>query len=210
MLDKAYAEQRRQLIGDRAIQLAAPGLPQGGTVYLAAADGELMVSLIQSNFRNFGSGILEPDTGITLQNRGSGFTFDPTHPNCVAPSKRPFHTIIPSFLTRGGQPIGPMGVMGGHMQPQGHVQMVVNMVDYHMNPQAALDAPRWCFGAGNQVSVEHSMPAHVVLGLTDRGHAVTVEADPYLFGKGQMILRGEGSVLIAASEPRADGMAIAL
>ncbi|MGK7910581.1 MAG: gamma-glutamyltransferase family protein [Synechococcus sp.] len=209
MLDKGYAGRRRGLIGDRAIQMATPGLPEGGTVYLAAADGELMVSLIQSNFRNFGSGIVVPETGISLQNRGSGFSLDPTHPNCVTAGKRPFHTIIPSFLTRDGVPLGPMGVMGAHMQPQGHVQMVVNLVDYGMNPQAALDAPRWCVGVGNQVSVEQSMPGHVALGLEDRGHAVTVEASSTLFGKGQMIFRGDESVLIGASEPRGDGMAIA-
>ncbi|MEL7083046.1 MAG: gamma-glutamyltransferase family protein, partial [Cyanobacteria bacterium J06597_1] len=209
MLDKGYAARRRGLIGDRAIQMAASGLPQGGTVYLAAADGELMVSLIQSNFRNFGSGIVVPDTGISLQNRGSGFSLEPTHPNCVAAGKRPFHTIIPSFLTRDGVPMGPMGLMGAHMQPQGHVQMVVNLVDYGMNPQAALDAPRWCVERGNQVSVEQLMPAHVALGLEDRGHAVTVEASSVLFGKGQMILR-DGSVLMGASEPRGDGMVIAL
>ncbi|MEM9534312.1 MAG: gamma-glutamyltransferase, partial [Cyanobacteria bacterium P01_E01_bin.45] len=182
---------------------------QGGTVYLAAADGELMVSLIQSNFRNFGSGIVVPDTGISLQNRGSGFSLDPTHPNGVAAGKRPFHTIIPSFLTRDGVPLGPMGVMGAHMQPQGHVQMVVNLVDYGMNPQAALDAPRWCVGLGNQVSVERAMLGHVALGLEDRGHGVTMEASSTLFGKGQMILR-DGSVLMGASEPRGDGMAIAI
>ena len=113
MLEKEYASQRRGLIGDRAIVMAEPGLPQGGTVYLAAADGELMVSMIQSNFKNFGSGIVVPGTGIALQNRGCGFVLDPHHPNCVAPGKRPFHTIIPSFLTRGGAAVGADGGDGG-------------------------------------------------------------------------------------------------
>ena len=209
MLDKNYACQQRGLIGDRAIAMAEPGLPQGGTVYLAAADGELMVSMIQSNFKNFGSGIVVPGTGIALQNRGCGFVLDPAHPNCVESGKRPFHTIIPSFLTRGGQPLGPMGVMGAHMQPQGHVQMVVNLVDYGMNPQAALDAPRWCFSEGNRVALEQSVPRHVAVGLKDRGHAISVDADTHVFGKGQLIVRRDNSVLMAASEPRADGMAIA-
>ena len=210
LLDKTYAGQRRTQIGERAIQMAAPGLPAGGTVYLAAADGDLMVSFIQSNFKGFGAGIVVPDTGISLQNRGSGFAIEPNHPNWVAPGKRPFHTIIPSFLTRDGKPWGPMGVMGAHMQPQGHVQMVVNLVDYGMNPQAALDAPRWCFSAGNRVALEQSVPRHIAVELSDRGHAIFVDADTHVFGKGQMILRGDNRIFMAASEPRADGMAIAL
>jgi gamma-glutamyltranspeptidase/glutathione hydrolase len=117
LLDKDYAQTRRQLITDTAIPLAQPGLAKGGTVYLAAADGELMVSLIQSNYQGFGSGILIPGTGIALHNRGCGFTLEAGHPNQVAPGKRPYHTIIPSFLTQDGQPLGPFGVMGEYMQP---------------------------------------------------------------------------------------------
>ncbi|MBD1909511.1 gamma-glutamyltransferase family protein [Leptolyngbya sp. FACHB-16] len=209
MLDKGYASDRRALIQDTAIPLANPGLPKGGTVYLAAADGELMVSLIQSNFEGFGSGILVPGTGIALHNRGSGFTLMANHPNQFAPGKRPFHTIIPGFLTRDGQPVGPFGVMGAPMQPQGHVQVVVNMTDYHLNPQAALDAPRWRFLEGNTVLLEQTVPRFVTSGLSDRGHAVKVTGGVEFFGKGQIVLRS-GEALIAASEPRADGGAIVL
>lgn len=209
LLDKGYAGDRRSLISDRAIPLANPGLPKGGTVYLCAADQDLMVSFIQSNYEGFGSGILVPGTGIALHNRGNGFVVDPAHPNCVAPSKRPFHTIIPAFLTRNGQPLGPFGVMGAPMQPQGHIQVVVNMTDYGMNPQAALDAPRWRFLEGNSVLLEQAVPRHVASGLGDRGHAVQVSPEVGLFGKGQAVLRYE-EALVAASEPRADGIAIAM
>ena len=209
MLDKAYARDRRSLITDTALPLAHPGLPKGGTVYLAAADGDLMVSLIQSNYEGFGSGVLVPETGIALHNRGSGFDLAPNHPNQFAPGKRPFHTIIPGFLSRDGKPLGPMGVMGAPMQPQGHVQMVVNLVDYGLNPQAALDAPRWRFIEGNQVFLEQSVPRFVASGLGDRAHQIQVKAGVEFFGKGQMILR-QGDTLIAASEPRADGQAIVL
>jgi gamma-glutamyltranspeptidase/glutathione hydrolase len=214
MLDKAYAQRRRQLIGREAIPLAQPGLPEGGTVYLAAADGELMVSLIQSNFDGFGSGLLVPGTGIALHNRGTGFTLEPGHPNQVGPRKRPYHTIIPAFLSREGIPLGPFGVMGGAMQPQGHVQVVVNLVDYGLNPQAALDAPRWRVLLDQgipQVALESTVPPQVVRELSARGHAVQVvdaEEDCGLFGRGQILLR-DGDHFIAASEPRADGLALA-
>lgn len=209
LLDKNYATSRSYLIGEYAIPLVQPGLPKGGTVYLAAADEDLMVSFIQSNFEGFGSGILIPETGIALQNRGVGFTLQDGHPNQLAPSKRTYHTIIPGFLTKNGKPLGPFGVMGGAMQPQGHLQVVVNMADYGMNPQAALDAPRWQFLAGNKVVLEQSVPHHVILGLAEQGHHVRVSADGLQFGKGQIILR-QGDVFFAASEPRADGLALAL
>ncbi|NER91307.1 gamma-glutamyltransferase family protein [Moorena sp. SIO3A2] len=208
LLDHGYATERRKLIGENAIALAKPGLPKGGTVYLAAADGELMVSFIQSNFQGFGSGIVIPGTGIALQNRGLGFTLESGHPNQVAPGKRSYHTIIPGFLTQNGQPLGPFGVMGGPMQPQGHVQVVVNLADYGMNPQAALDAPRWRFVDGSQVLLEQSVPRHIALELADMGHDIQVMADSINFGKGQVILRQSG-VLVAASEPRGDGLALA-
>ncbi len=206
--DKAYATKRRQLIGERAISQALPGLPKGGTVYLAAADSELMVSFIQSNYEGFGSGILIPGTGIALQNRGVGFTLEANHPNQVAPAKRPFHTIIPGFLTRENQPLGPFGLMGAPMQPQGHLQVVVNLADYGMNPQAALDAPRWRFVSGKRVLLEQTVPHHIALALAARGHDLQSSVEGGYFGKGQIILRGEG-VFVAASEPRADGLALA-
>lgn len=206
LLDKPYARDRCRLIGDTAIPLAQPGLPQGGTVYLAAADETLMVSFIQSNYMGFGSGILVPGTGIALHNRAIAFSLEAGHPNQVGSQKRPLHSIIPGFLTRAGQPLGPFGVMGGSMQPQGHLQVVVNLVDYGMNPQAALDAPRWRFVENNRVLLEHAVPEPVATGLVERQHTIRRGG---FFGRGQIILRQNG-VLVAASEPRADGMAIAL
>jgi gamma-glutamyltranspeptidase / glutathione hydrolase len=207
LLEKQYAAQRRKLIGDRA-SFFQSGLPTGGTVYLATADQDLMVSFIQSNYEGFGSGLVIPETGIALQNRGTGFTLQAGHPNQIAPGKRSFHTIIPGFLTQGNQPLGPFGVMGGHMQPQGHLQVVVNLMDYGMNPQAALDAPRWQVTTGKQIWLEQSVPRSVALALGDRGHGIQIKADGRNFGKGQMILRHNGT-LVAASEPRSDGLALA-
>ena len=209
LLDKTYAAGRRRAIGDEALT-PAPGEPRrGGTVYLCAADGDgIMVSFIQSNFQGFGSGVVVPGTGIALQNRGHGFSLDPEHPNCVAPGKRPFHTIIPAFLTRDGAAVGPFGVMGGHMQPQGHVQLVVNQVDYGLNPQASLDAPRWHWQRGRQVLLEPGVPEHVFHGLQTRGHQVTVQPNPEQFGRGQIIWRLPGGAYVAGSEPRADGCAV--
>jgi gamma-glutamyltranspeptidase/glutathione hydrolase len=207
LLDKAYARSRQQLISETAISQALPGLPKGGTVYLAASDRELMVSFIQSNYLGFGSGILVPGTGITLQNRATGFTLEAGHPNQVGSAKRPFHTIIPGFLTQDNQPLGPFGVMGASMQPQGHLQVVVNLADYGMNSQTVLDAPRWRFIDRNSVLLEQAVPQHVAETLSDRGHDVSVSAEGGMFGKGQIILR-QNEVFVAASESRADGMAI--
>lgn len=205
LLSQQYAADRRQLIQPTARSLAQPGLPKGGTVYLTAADADLMVSFIQSNYEGFGSGILVPETGIALHNRATGFSVEAGHPNQIAPGKRPFHTIIPGFLTQAGEPLGTFGVMGAPMQPQGHVQMVVNLVDYGMNPQAALDAPRWRFLEQNRILLERSVSPSVADALTERQHLVRRGG---FFGRGQMILRQHG-VLVAASEPRADGLAIA-
>ena len=207
LLDKAYATKRRQSIQHQALPLVEPGLASGGTVYLATADQELMVSLIQSNYGGFGCGILVPGTGIALHNRGAGFTLQTGHPNQVAPAKRPFHTIIPGFITEGDRPLGPFGVMGAPMQPQGHLQMVLNLIDYKMNPQAALDAPRWRFVKGNLVLVESGISPVIVQELRERGHNIQI-APNTMFGKGQIILSQAGG-FVAASEPRADGMALA-
>ncbi|MEO7993482.1 MAG: gamma-glutamyltransferase family protein [bacterium] len=181
----------------------------GGTVYLCTADSDgMMVSWIQSNYMGFGSGLVVPGTGIALQNRGHGFLLDPAHPNSLAPSKRPFHTIIPGFLTRDGDPVGPFGVMGGHMQPQGHLQMVLNLAHHDLNPQAALDAPRWRWDQGNAVAVEaHADPA-IIAELRAMGHDVTVEPASVQFGRGQMILRLPGGGYVAGSDSRADGQAV--
>lgn len=207
ILTESYSSQRRQLIGEKAISLPTPGFPETGTVYLAAADENLMVSLIQSNYHGFGSGLLVPETGIALHNRGLGFTLESGHPNQVAPNKRPFHTIIPGFLTKDNEALGAFGVMGAPMQPQGHLQMVVNMVNYAMNPQSALDAPRWRYLEKDLVLLEGNVSPDIVLDLIERGHNIQL-AHPRMFGKGQIILR-QDNVLIAASEPRADGMALA-
>jgi gamma-glutamyltranspeptidase/glutathione hydrolase len=202
-----YAATRRALITETAIARPLPGLPKGGTVYLAAADGELMVSFIQSNYMGFGSGVLPDGTGIALQNRGCCFSLEPGHPNQFAPGKRSLHTIIPGFLTVGDRPIGPFGVMGGEMQPQGHLQVVVNLADYGMNPQAALDAPRWRFVNNATVLLESTVDREITQGLARRGHDVRQNRAGF-FGRGQMIAKQE-RVFVAASESRADGLAIA-
>ncbi|WP_243095510.1 gamma-glutamyltransferase family protein [Thermus thalpophilus] len=212
LLFPAYAAERRRLIGERALPRVLPGLRPEGTVYLAAADGEVMVSLIQSNYQGFGSGVLVPGTGIALQNRGLGFSLEEGHPNRVGPGKRPYHTIIPGFLTREGRPLGPFGVMGGFMQPQGHVQVVVALADFGLNPQAALDRPRWQVvpgDGGDEVLLEPGIPQATALFLKDLGHRVRYEAEYGLFGRGQVVLR-EGEALVAASDPRAEGLALAL
>ncbi len=209
MIDKEYAAQRRRLITERAMLPEAGEPPKGGTVYLCAADGDgMMISMIQSNYQGFGSGIVVPGTGIALQNRGACFRVDRNHLNCVAPGKRPYHTIIPAFLTRDGAALGPFGVMGGYMQPQGHLQMVVNQVDYGMNPQTSLDAPRWQWHKERQVSIEMAAPQHVLNGLATRGHVLKIEYNGGPFGRGQIIRRLANGVYVAGSEPRADGCAV--
>jgi gamma-glutamyltranspeptidase / glutathione hydrolase len=211
MLDDAYLAGRARLIDRKRAQDFKAGNPvKGGTIYLATADESgMMVSFIQSNFMGFGSGCVEPSFGISLQNRGHGFSLQPG-PNQVEPGKRPFHTIIPAFLTKDGQPVMSYGVMGANMQPQGHVQTLVRMVDYHQNPQAACDAPRWRYNAGLEIKVEQQMNADVVRELAARGHRMEVINDNYQdFGAGQFIWRAgdpakEG--YIAASDSRRDGL----
>jgi gamma-glutamyltranspeptidase/glutathione hydrolase len=208
-LEDAYVAGRRALIGARA-ERRSTGLPRtGGTVYLAAADASgMMVSCIQSNYMGFGSGVVVPGTGIALQNRGLGFSLDPRRPDGLAPGRRPFHTLIPGFLFRHGEPGGPMGVMGGHMQPQGHVQVVRALVDFDLPPQAALDRPRWRWDEGNRVQAEPGLPAPLVEALRARGHDVVRAREAGPFGRGQVILR-RGSVLAGGSDRRADGQAVA-
>ena len=216
MLDNAYLAQRAKLIDMKRAQAFGAGNPvKGGTIYLTAADENgMMVSFIQSNYMGFGSGCVEPTYGISLQNRGHGFTVStdtPNQANLVAPGKRPFHTIIPAFLTQDGQPVMSFGVMGGNMQPQGHMQTVVRMLDYQQNPQAACDAPRWRFNQGLEINVESSMNSQTVQGLKDLGHHVDVINDSYQdFGAGQFIWRaGDPKVegYVVASDPRRDGLA---
>lgn len=211
LLADDYLAERARLIGERAG--AAPhGEPKrGGTVYLCAADRDgMMISFIQSNYMGFGSGVVVPSHGISLQNRGAGFDLDEGHPNVAAPNKRPRHTIIPGFLTRGGQAVGPFGVMGGEMQPQGHLQVISAMIDHGLNPQAALDGPRWMVERDGTVRVEPQTPAEVVDGLRALGHVVEVERSRMAFGRGQIIVRSDDGVYAAGSEPRADGCAIGI
>ncbi|MEG1602692.1 MAG: gamma-glutamyltransferase family protein [Cloacibacillus sp.] len=178
----------------------------GGTVYLAAADDEgNMVSMIQSNYHGFGSGLCVPGTGITLHNRGNNFSLDPASPNFLTPGVKPYHTIIPGFITKNERAVGPFGVMGAFMQPQGHLQMIVNMVDFALNPQESLDAPRWQWLDGRRVGLEQGVDNHIARELSAMGHDIRVDHDCTSYGRGQMILRDEGGSLVGATEPRADG-----
>ena len=208
MLSKDYATERRALLGDEALE-PGPGTPPGSnTVYFNTADEDgMMVSFIQSAFTNFGSHVVVPGLGFPFQNRGKGFSMDPEHPNALAGGKRPFHTIIPAFLTKDGAPIGPFGVMGGHMQPQGHVQVVVNTVDFGMDPQSALGYPRWHWEQGRTVQLEPGAGEDVVAELRRRGHDAQMVDTLGMFGRGQIIWKLPTGVYIAGSEPRADGQA---
>ncbi|MEQ6390893.1 gamma-glutamyltransferase family protein [Bacillaceae bacterium S4-13-58] len=207
LLSAAYGKERKGLIGDQAAEPTPGTPPKGGTVYLATADGEgNMVSYIQSNYMGFGSGLVVPGTGIALQNRGHNFSLDPNHVNALKGGKRTYHTIIPGFLTKGKEAVGPFGVMGGFMQPQGHMQVVMNMIDFGLNPQAALDAPRWQWMEEKTVHVEPHFPNHVAQALERRGHDIHVTTDGGSFGRGQIIIRNpETGVLAGGTESRADG-----
>jgi gamma-glutamyltranspeptidase/glutathione hydrolase len=210
LLDPAYLKQRASLIDRRRAHDFGHGTPPpSGTVYLTAADaGGMMVSYIQSNYMGFGSGVVVSGTGISLQNRGTGFSLQPGHPNQVGPGKRPFHTIIPGFATREGRPLMSFGLMGADMQPQGHTQLMVRLADYRQNPQAAADGPRWKFMRDRSVIVEHAVPAATVSGLAALGHNIRqVERWSLEFGSAQLIHRIDGGYL-AASEPRRDGQAV--
>jgi len=221
LLSKDYAARRRALIDPRrALEAIEPGMSrvdQGDTVYLTAADSDgMMVSLIQSVYAGFGSGLVPDGLGFALQNRGAGFSLEPGHPNCYAPGKRPFHTIIPGFVMRSGEPWLSFGVMGGHMQPQGHAQVLVNMIDFAMDPQAAGDAARFRHDGssepghrmadGGSAIVEPGVPAAVIEGLGARGHKVRIASSG--FGGYQAIRRDPATgVYFGATEMRKDGAA---
>jgi gamma-glutamyltranspeptidase/glutathione hydrolase len=210
-LGPAYIDERRALVDlRRAGSPAAGELPRGGTVYLCVVDeGRLACSLIQSLYYGFGSYMVAPGTGVTLQNRGACFTLERGHPNRLAPGRRPFHTIIPGLLLRDGALGGPFGLMGGHVQPQGHLQLVSNLVVRGLDPQAALDEPRWRLDpspdGGWLLCLEPGL-WHVADELERRGHAVVRDPDPAAFGGGQVIL-ADGDALVGGSEPRKDGHA---
>lgn len=214
MLDPAYLAGRAKLIDPTRAQNFGPGVPDaGGTIYLSAADESgMMISFIQSNYMGFGSGVVVPDTGISLQNRGVGFSMNPASPNVVAGHKRPFHTIIPGFLSRDGKPVMSFGVMGGDIQPQGHLQTLVRMIDFDQQPQAACCAPRWKVNRDFTLDVEGSMKPEVVKGLQALGHQLKSIEDPYMdFGSGQFIWRLSEDLedgYVAASDSRRDGQAV--
>ena len=222
LLSKDYAAERRALIDPRRaahrIEAGCPALDQGDTVYLTTADAEgTMVSLIQSNYHGMGSGIVVPGLGFGFQDRGQVFSLTPGHPNVYAPGKRPFHTIIPAFVLKNGKPWLSFGVMGGPMQPQGHVQILVNLIDFGMNVQEAGDAARWqhlgsseptgsLMTTGGYLELESSIPGETVRGLEQLGHEI--RTDRGAFGGYQAILRDPGSdVHHGASESRKDGQA---
>ena len=207
LLSDSFADTLRSQIIPTASEPIETLPPKGGTVYLATADGDgNMVSFIQSNYMGFGSGIVIPSTGIAMQNRGADFSLDPAHANALKGGKRTYHTIIPGFLTKNGVPVGPFGVMGGYMQPQGHMQVLINMIDLGLNPQAALDAPRWQWTKGKSFEVEHHFPRHIAQGLAALGHRISVPLEYGSFGRGQIILRDQDSgVLMGGTESRTDG-----
>ena len=207
LLDKEYLRNRATLIDRNRAQPASAGTPKGGTVYLTAADASgTMVSMIQSNYMGFGSGVVVPGTGISLQNRGADFAMTPGHPNQVGPNKRPYHTIIPGFLSKDGAPVMSFGVMGGPMQPQGHVQLVTRIVDHGQNPQAACDGPRFRWAHGLQVCCEPGFPPSTLDELVRRGHQLVTTEDYNQFGSCQAIWRLDDGYL-AVSDPRRDGQA---
>ena len=212
LLDESYLKSRAAEIDLKTATDFGHGIPRkGGTVYLATADAEgMMVSFIQSNYEKFGSGVVVPGTGIAMQNRGAGFSLDPQHPNVVGAGKRPFHTIIPGFLMGPDAPLMSFGVMGGPMQAQGHVQMVLRTQLFGQDPQLAVDAPRWRAMDGLNVAVEPSMPKVSLDVLRDMGHQITLESPDTAFGFGgaQLIHRLPGRGYVAGSDPRKDGAAI--
>jgi gamma-glutamyltranspeptidase/glutathione hydrolase len=203
------SKRAREIRMDRAGKPGSQAITGGrGTVYLTSADENgMMVSLIQSNYFGFGSGIVIPGTGISLQNRGCGFVLQKGHPNCVEGGKRPYHTIIPGFVTRHERPVMSFGVMGAHMQPQGHVQMMVRVFDYAQNPQTACDAPRWYVDEGPRIALEPGFSPGVREGLEKRGHRFLAKAPASLFGGAQLIYR-LGIAYCAASDHRKDGQAV--
>ena len=213
LLSKDYAAARREEIDPARAGDFSPGAPAvfGDTVYVSCVDAERnVVSLIHSLFQGFGSGIVAGDTGICLQNRGAGFAADPSHPNALQPGKRPFHTIIPAMILRDGKPWLSYGVMGGHMQAQGHVQVALNSIDFGMNVQEALEAPRYRIMGGREVALERAVPQAVRDELGFLGHELWPRGAQHVsYGGGQAILIDhERGVLQGGSDYRKDGCAI--
>ena len=215
LLNPDYLRSRRRLIDPKRAQVFCAGEPpRGNTCYFCAADTKgNMISMIQSCFNSFGSAITIPEYGLVLQSRGATFSLTPGHVNRAGPHKRPYQTIIPGFLMKEGRPVGPFGIMGGFMQPQAHLQVMMNMIDFHMAPQDALDAPRFCWSSGLHFDVEDHFPAESLVKLGKMGHTLNqMEAfsggyGDRPFGRGQIIQYAdeEGEVLIGAADPRGDG-----
>ncbi|MCI8870102.1 MAG: gamma-glutamyltransferase family protein [Lawsonibacter sp.] len=206
LLSEEYAARRRALISGTALLPQAGDPSCGGTIYLCTADPEgNMVSFIQSNYTTFGAGVAVPGTGISLQNRGANFSLDENSDNCLAGGKRSYHTIIPGFLMKDGEAVGPFGVMGAFMQPQGHVLVVTNTVDYHMNPQQALDAPRVQWIGDLHIQTEREINPAITRELAAMGHQVEIAPSNLDMGRGQIIWRTENGLLAGGTEPRCDG-----
>lgn len=206
MLSKEYAAKRRALITEKALMPETGDPNCGGTIYLCTADKEgNMVSFIQSNYNGFGSGIAVPDTGLSFQNRGANFYLDETKANYLEGHKKSYHTIIPGFLMQNGLPLGPFGVMGAFMQPQGQLEVLSNMIDYNMNPQDALDAPRIQWTKEKNLQIEFEASDDITKGLIKRGHNVEVITDTMRMGRGQIILKMPNGVYCGATEKRCDG-----
>jgi gamma-glutamyltranspeptidase/glutathione hydrolase len=209
ILAKEYAAKLQKRISrDRAITDLPPPLMEGSdTVYLCVVDRDRnAVSLINSTYHSFGSGVVAPKSGVILQNRGSSFRLDPKHPNAIAPGKRPMHTIMPGMAVKDGRAWMPYGVMGGDYQPFGHVHLLTNIIDFGMDPQAALDCARVFYDSGN-VEAEHGIPAAALAGLKQRGHKVVEAPEP--LGGGQAIqIDTKAGTLTAGSDPRKDGCAL--
>ncbi len=206
LLSVKYGKKRASLITDEAIEPVVGEPFNSGTVYLSTADKDgNMVSYIQSNYMGFGSGVVIPGTGIGMQNRGHTFKLDESHVNALKGNKKTYHTIIPGFMTKDNRAVGPFGVMGGFMQPQGHMQVVMNMIDFNMNPQDALDAPRWQWVKDKTFSVEASMDHDVVRQLSMKGHQIQLTAETGGFGRGQIIIKQKNGVLVGGTESRTDG-----
>ena len=211
LLDSSYLRSRaNEIKHDRASPNPVALGTSEDTVYLTACDSDgLMVSMIQSNYRGFGSGVVIPGTGISMQNRGSGFVLTEGHPNQIGPSKKPYHTIIPGFVTRADAPFMSFGVMGGHMQAQGHLQMMLRVARYGQNPQAALDAPRWYVFENGKVALEDGIPFDVIENLKSRGHTIVMRSPEYLFGGGQAIVKTKDGYC-GGSDYRKEGLALGL
>lgn len=205
-LSEEYGYNKAKMISDEAISYQDINLPKSGTVYLCTADSEgNMVSYIQSNYRDFGSGVVIKDYGIAMQNRGCDFSLNENSVNCLMPRKRCYHTIIPGFITKEDKAIGPFGVMGGYMQPQGHVQVIMNLLDFYLNPQAALDAPRWQWKEDGSFEIEPEFNKGIYEKLRSMGHKIKVADNCYSFGRAEMILKLDKNVYVGATESRTDG-----